>query len=78
MEVIKLSLPNTEYCYEPAAVPEEEGSQDSMCDASAQNSSTPSEIPDLPEDVDFSSTPSKIPKEFQDDPDVDEDDFYIE
>ena len=23
-------------------------------------------------------TPSKIPKEFQDDPDVDEDDFYIE
>ena len=43
-----------------------------------QNSSTPSEIPDLPEDVDFSSTPSKIPKKFQDDPDVDEDDFYIE
>ena len=78
VEVIKLSLPNTEYCYEPAAVPEEEGSQDEMCDASAQNSSTPSEIPDLPEDVDFSSTPSKIPKEFQDDPDVDEDDFYIE
>lgn len=78
VEVIKLSLPNTEYCYEPAAVPEEEGSQDEMCDASVQNSSTPSEIPDLPEDVDFSSTPSKIPKEFQDDPDVDEDDFYIE
>lgn len=101
VEVIKLSLPNTEYCYEPAAaVPEEEASQDEvcdalaqnpssqnemcdalqgeMCDASAQNSSTPSEIQDLPEDVDFSSTPSKIPKEFQDDPDVDEDDFYIE
>lgn len=78
VEVIKLSLPNTEYCYEPAAVTEEEASQDEMCDASAQNSSTPSEIPDLPEDVDFSSTPSKIPKEFQDDPDVDEDDFYIE
>ena len=86
VEVIKLSLPDTEYCYEPAATPEEEvsqdevcdASQDEMCDASAQNSSTPSEIPDLPEDVDFSSTPSKIPKEFQDDPDVDEDDFYIE
>ena len=86
VEVIKLSLPNTEYCYEPAAVPEEETSQDEMCDAlqgemcdaSAQNSSTPSEIQDLPEDVDFSSTPSKIPKEFQDDQDVDEDDFYIE
>lgn len=103
VEVIKLSLPNTEYCYEPAAVPEEEGSQseihDGRSDSSelrylAQNSSTPSEIPDLPEDVDFSSTPSKIPdlpedvdfsstpskipKEFQDDPDVDEDDFYIE
>ena len=95
VEVIKLSLPNTEYCYEPAAVQEEEASQDEVCDASqseiyngrsdssesrylAQNSSTPSEIPDLPEDVDFSSTPSKIPKEFQDDPDVDEDDFYIE
>lgn len=78
VEVIKLSLPDTEYCYEPATVPDEEGSQDEMCDASAQNSSTPSEIPDLPEDVDFSSTPSKILKEFQDDPDVDEDDFYIE
>lgn len=87
VEVIKLSLPNTEYCYEPAAVPEEEASQseihDGRSDSSesrylAQNSSTPSEIPDLPEDVDFSSTPSKIPKEFQDDPDVDEDDFYIE
>lgn len=62
VEVIKLSLPNTEYCYEPAAVQEEEASQDEMCDALAQNS----------------STPSKIPKEFQDDPDVDEDDFYIE
>lgn len=70
VEVIKLSLPNTEYCYEPAATPKEEVSQDEvcdalqgeMCDASAQNS----------------STPSKIPKEFQDDPDVDEDDFYIE
>lgn len=78
VEVIKLSLPDTEYCYEPAATPEEEVSQDEVCDASAQNSSTPSEIPDLPEDVDFSSTHSKIPKEFQDDPDVDEDDFYIE
>lgn len=78
VEVIKLSLPDTEYCYEPAVTPEEEVSQDEVCDASAQNSSTPSEIPDLPEDVDFSSTPSKIPKEFQDDPDVDEDDFYIE
>lgn len=95
VEVIKLSLPNTEYCYEPAAAQEEEVSQDEVCDASqseirdgrsdssesghlAQNSSTPSEIPDLLEDVDFSSTPSKIPKEFQDDPDVDEDDFYIE
>lgn len=94
VEVIKLSLPNTEYCYEPAAAQEEETSQDEVCDYLAQNSSsqseiptennlvqdssTPSEIPDLPEDVDFSSTPSKIPKEFQDDPDVDEDDFYIE
>lgn len=94
VEVIKLSLPDTEYCYEPAATPEEEVSQDEVCDDLAQNSSsqseiptennlaqdssTPSEIPDLPEDVDFSSTPSKIPKEFEDDPDVDEDDFYIE
>lgn len=78
VEVIKLSLPNTEYCYEPAAVPEEGASQDEVCDALAQNSSTPSEIQDLPEDVDFSSTPSKIPKKFQDDQDVDEDDFYIE
>lgn len=94
VEVIKLSLPNTEYCYEPAAAQEEETSQDEVCDDLAQNSSsqseiptennlaqdssTPSKIPDLPEDVDFSSTPSKIPKEFQDDPDVDEDDFYIE
>lgn len=86
VEVIKLSLPDTEYCYEPAATPEEEVSQDEvcdalqgeMCDALAKNPSTPSEIPDLPEDVDFSSTSSKIPKEFQDDPDVDEDDFYIE
>lgn len=94
VEVIKLSLPNTEYCYEPAAAQEEETSQDEVCDDLAQNSSsqseiptennlaqdssTPSEIPDLPEDVDFSSAPSKIPKEFQDDPDVDEDDFYIE
>lgn len=94
VEVIKLSLPNTEYCYEPAAAQEEETSQDEVCDDLAQNSSsqseiptennlaqnssTPSEIPDLPEDVNFSSTPSKIPKEFQDDPDVDEDDFYIE
>lgn len=94
VEVIKLSLPNTEYCYEPAAAQEEETSQDEVCDDLvqnsssqseiptennlAQNSSMPSEIPDLPEDVDFSSTPSKIPKEFQDDQDVDEDDFYIE
>lgn len=94
VEVIKLSLPNTEYCYEPAAAQEEETSQDEVCDDLAQNSSSqseiptennlaqnssmPSEIPDLPEDVDFSSTPSKIPKEFQDDQDVDEDDFYIE
>lgn len=94
VEVIKLSLPNTEYCYEPAAAQEEETSQDEVCDDLAQNSSsqseiptennlaqnssTPSEIPNLPEDVNFSSTPSKIPKEFQDDPDVDEDDFYIE
>lgn len=94
VEVIKLSLPNTEYCYEPAAAQEEETSQDEVCDDLAQNSSSqsevptennlaqdssmPSEIPDLPEDMDFSSTPSKIPKEFQDDPDVDEDDFYIE
>lgn len=94
VEVIKLSLPNTEYCYEPVAAQEEETSQDEVCDDLAQNSSsqseiptennlaqnssTPSEIPDLPADVDFSSTPSKIPKEFQDDPDVDEDDFYIE
>lgn len=78
VEVIKLSLPNTEYCYEPAAAQEEEVSQDEVSDDLAQDSSTPSEIPDLPEDVDFSSTPSKIPKEFQDDPDVDEDDFYIE
>lgn len=78
VEVIKLSLPNTEYCYEPAAAQEEETSQDEVCDDLAQNSSSQSEIPDLPEDVDFSSTPSKIPKEFQDDPVVDEDDFYIE
>ena len=94
VEVIKLSLPDTEYCYEPAAAQEEETSQDEVCADLAQNSSsqseistennlaqdssTPSEIPDLPEDADFSSTPSKIPKEFQDDPDVDEDDFYIE
>lgn len=94
VEVIKLSLPDTEYCYEPVAAQEEETSQDEVCDDLAQNSSSqseiptennlaqnssmPSEIPDLPEDVDFSSTPSKIPKEFQDDQDVDEDDFYIE
>lgn len=89
VEVIKLSLPDTEYCYEPAAAQEipTEGNlaQDSTAqseipaeDNLAQDSTSQSEIPDLPEDVDFSSTPSKIPKEFQDDPDVDEDDFYIE
>lgn len=107
VEVIKLSLPNTEYCYEPAAaVPEEEASQDEVCDALAQNPSSQNEvcdnsqgemIDDKSEDFsdsqseirdgkseDFSDlvqeppTPSKIPKEFQDDPDVDEDDFYIE
>lgn len=106
VEVIKLSLPNTEYCYEPAAVTEEEASQDEVCDALAQNSSSQNEvcdnsqgemIDDKSEDFsdsqseirdgkseDFSdlaqepSAPSKIPKEFQDDPDVDEDDFYIE
>lgn len=98
VEVIKLSLPNTEYCYEPAAVPEEEASQDEVCDNLAQNfhsqnkmiddksedfSDSQSEIRDGKSE-DFSdlaqepSTPSKIPKEFQDDPDVDEDDFYIE
>lgn len=91
VEVIKLSLPNTEYCYEPAAVPEEEASQDEMCDALAQNSSPQNEVCDNSQDEmiggkseDFSDlaqeppTHSKIPKEFQDDPDVDEDDFYIE
>lgn len=106
VEVIKLSLPNTEYCYEPAAVPEEEASQDEVCDALAQNPSSQNEVCDNSQDEmiggkseDFSdsqseirdgksegfsdlakepSTPSKIPKEFQDDPDVDEDDFYIE
>ena len=72
VEVIKLSLPDTEYCYEPAA--QEIPAEDNL----AQEPTPQSEIPDLPEDVDFSSTPSKIPKEFQDDPDVDEDDFYIE
>lgn len=94
VEVIKLSLPNTEYCYEPAAVPEEEGSQDEVCDASQGEmidgkgedfSDSQSEIRDGRSDSSESrylakepSTPSKIPKEFQDDPDVDEDDFYIE
>ena len=108
VEVIKLSLPNTEYCYEPAAVPEEEGSQDEVCDALAQNPSSQNEVCDNSQgeiiddkSEDFSDsqseirdgrsdssesrylaqeppTPSKIPKEFQDDPDVDEDDFYIE
>lgn len=106
VEVIKLSLPDTEYCYEPAAaqeisaednlaqeptpqseIPDFSDSQseihDGRSDSSesrylAQDPTSQSEIPDLPEDVDFSSTPSKIPKEFQDDPDVDEDDFYIE
>lgn len=97
VEVIKLSLPNTEYCYEPAAVPEEEASQDEVCDNLAQNfhsqnkmidgkgedfSDSQSEIRDGRSDssdlVQEPPTPSKIPKEFQDDPDVDEDDFYIE
>lgn len=91
VEVIKLSLPNTEYCYEPAAVPEDEASQDEVCDALAQNSSPQNEVCDNSQDEmiggkseDFSDlaqeppTHSKIPKEFQDDPDVDEDDFYIE
>ena len=77
VEVIKLSLPDTEYCYEPAASTDSD-SQSELRDALAQDSTSQSEIPDLPEDVDFSSTPSKLPKEFQDDPDVDEDDFYIE
>lgn len=122
VEVIKLSLPNTEYCYEPAAVPEDEASQDEVCDALqgeirdgrsdssesrylAQNSTSQNEVCDASQgemldgkNEDFSDsqseirdgrsdspdlaqeppTPSKIPKEFQDDPDVDEDDFYIE
>lgn len=91
VEVIKLSLPNTEYCYEPAAVPEDEASQDEVCDALARNSSPQNEVCDNSQDEmiggkseDFSDlaqeppTHSKIPKEFQDDPDVDEDDFYIE
>lgn len=105
VEVIKLSLPNTEYCYEPAAVPEEEASQNEVCDALAQNSTSQNEVCDASQgemldgkNEDFSDsqseirdgrsdssdlaqeppTPSKIPKEFQDDPDVDEDDFYIE
>lgn len=91
VEVIKLSLPNTEYCYEPAAVPEDEASQDEVYDALAQNSSPQNEVCDNSQDEmiggkseDFSDlaqeppTHSKIPKEFQDDPDVDEDDFYIE
>ena len=93
VEVIKLSLPNTEYCYEPA-VPEEEASQDEVCDASQSEirdgrngdfSDSQSEIRDGRNDRSESRylaqeppTPSKIPKEFQDDPDVDEDDFYIE
>ena len=94
VEVIKLSLPNTEYCYEPATVPEEEGSQDEMCDASQGEvrdgrngdfSDSQSEIRDGRNDRSESRylaqeppAPSKIPKEFEDDPDVDEDDFYIE
>lgn len=97
VEVIKLSLPNTEYCYEPAAVSEEEASQDEVRDNLAQNfhsqnkmidgkgedfSDSQSEIRDGRSDssdlVQEPPTPSKIPKEFQDDPDVDEDDFYIE
>lgn len=85
VEVIKLSLPDTEYCYEPAAaqdsdLAQEISAEDNLAQDSdlAQDSTSQSKIPDLPEDVDFSSTPSKIPKEFQDDSDVDEDDFYIE
>lgn len=95
VEVIKLSLPNTEYCYEPAAVPEEEASQNEVCDASQGEmldgknedfSDSQSEIRDGRSDssdlAQEPPTPSKIPKEFQDDPDddpdVDEDDFYIE
>lgn len=108
VEVIKLSLPDTEYCYEPAAVTEEEASQDEVCDALAQNSSSQNEVRNSSQgevrdgrNGDFSDsqseirdgrndrsesrylaqeppTPSKIPKEFQDDQDVDEDDFYIE
>lgn len=91
VEVIKLSLPNTEYCYEPAAIPEEEASQDEVCDAlqgemldgkNEDFSDSQSEIRDGRSDssdlAQEPPTPSKIPKEFQDDPDVDEDDFYIE
>lgn len=94
VEVIKLSLPNTEYCYEPAATPEEEVSQDEMCNASQNEirdgksedfSNSQSEIRDGRSDSSESGhlaqeppAPSKIPKEFEDDPDVDEDDFYIE
>lgn len=91
VEVIKLSLPNTEYCYEPAAVPEEEASQNEVCDAlqgemldgkNEDFSDSQSEIRDGRSDssdlAQEPPTPSKIPKEFQDDPDVDEDDFYIE
>lgn len=91
VEVIKLSLPNTEYCYEPAAIPEEEASQDEVCDAlqgemldgkNEDFSDSQSEIRDGRSDssdlAQEPHTPSKIPKEFQDDPDVDEDDFYIE
>lgn len=91
VEVIKLSLPNTEYCYEPAAIPEEEASQDEVCDAlqgemldgkNEDFSDSQSEIrngrSDSSDLAQEPPTPSKIPKEFQDDPDVDEDDFYIE
>ena len=94
VEVIKLSLPNTEYCYEPAAVTEEEASQDEVCDASQSEirdgksedfSDSQSEIRDGRSDSSKSGhlaqeppAPSKIPKEFENDPDVDEDDFYIE
>ena len=91
MEVIKLSLPKTEYCSEPAAIQEEEASQDEVCDAlqgemldgkNEDFSDSQSEIRDGRSDssdlAQEPPTPSKIPKEFQDDPDVDEDDFYIE
>lgn len=77
VEVIKLSLPNTEYCYEPAAAQEEETSQDEVCDA-LQSEMIDDKSGDFSDLAQEPPAPSKIPKEFQDDPDVDEDDFYIE